>query len=132
MNATELKTALIRAGVTQAELAERLDRGRGMVAGWVAADHVLDEWVPLVYEALGLPVPPPPLSAFSDDDLLDELRDRLRRGRGETSQSGNDDPPDGTGVYEVRTEGKESTPEPGSGSTPPGTRRIRGRGPRRA
>jgi transcriptional regulator with XRE-family HTH domain len=57
MNATALKTALIRADVSQIELARRLGRSRSMVSAWVTDDEVPAEWVPLVYEALGLPVP---------------------------------------------------------------------------
>jgi transcriptional regulator with XRE-family HTH domain len=59
LNATALKTALIRAGVSQVELARRLDRSRSMISDWVREDDVPAEWVPLVYEALGLPVPAP-------------------------------------------------------------------------
>lgn len=58
VNATALKTALIRADVSQIELARRLGRSRSMVSAWVTDDEVPAEWVPLVYEALDLPVPP--------------------------------------------------------------------------
>jgi transcriptional regulator with XRE-family HTH domain len=60
VNATALKTALIRANVSQIELARRLGRSRSMVSAWVTDDQVPAEWVPLVYEALQLPAPPAP------------------------------------------------------------------------
>jgi transcriptional regulator with XRE-family HTH domain len=58
VDATALKTALIRANVSQVELARRLGRSRGMVSAWVTDDEVPPEWVPLVYEALQLPPAP--------------------------------------------------------------------------
>lgn len=57
MNGTALKTALIRANVSQIELAKRLGRSRSMLSDWIHDDVVPAEWVPLVYEALGLPIP---------------------------------------------------------------------------
>lgn len=58
VDATALKTALIRANVSQVELARRLGRSRSMVSAWVTDDVVPPEWVPLVYEALHLPPAP--------------------------------------------------------------------------
>lgn len=77
MDATTLKAALIRAGVTQEELAARLHRRRGTISGWVAANRVPEEYEELVCEALGLPAPVPPPAIYSDDELLSEIRRRL-------------------------------------------------------
>lgn len=82
MNATELSTAIKRAGSTQDELARKLGRSRSMISGWMKADRVPRDWEPLVREALGMPdEAPSPLDAFDDADLLIELLARARRRR---------------------------------------------------
>jgi hypothetical protein len=88
VNATELKAALNRAGETQGGLARRLGRSRSMVTDWVDRDHVPPEWVDLVHEALGLPVPRPALERFDSLELLDELRRRILADRGDGPHSG--------------------------------------------
>lgn len=57
MNANDLRVALNRAHETQAGLARRLNRSRSMVTDWIDRDQVPADWVPLVYEALELPMP---------------------------------------------------------------------------
>lgn len=81
MDALELKTALNRANETQTGLAKRLGRSRSMVTDWIDRDEVPAEWVPLVYEALGLEIPAvaSPLDRFSTEDLLVELLERERK-----------------------------------------------------
>lgn len=81
MNGTELKTALKRANETQAGLARRLHRSRSMVTDWVDRDEVPGEWVPIVIEALGIPLADDPLARFSTEDLLTELLARERKSR---------------------------------------------------
>ena len=82
VNARELKTALKRAGETQASLARKLGRSRSMVTDWIRDDAVPAEWVDIVYEALGqapAEVAEAPLSRYSTIELLIELLDRERK-----------------------------------------------------
>lgn len=68
------------------------------------------------------------------EEMEREYRKMQEQNRGAKgpAESDNDVPPGETEFYNVRPTGEQSSPEPGSGSTQPGTRRIRGRGPRRA
>ena len=83
MNATALKTALIRANVSQVELAKRLGRSRSMVSDWIRDDAVPAEWVPIVYETLGLPMPAAEsvtsveAAIAADQRLSDDHKDNL-------------------------------------------------------
>lgn len=87
MNATELKTALKRAGMSQEELGRRLGHTRALVSRWIEKDEVRPEWVPLVRDVLGMePEPqlpaPNPLDRYSAEELLGELLDREKKRRG--------------------------------------------------
>ena len=86
MNGTELKTAMLRANVSREELARRLGLRRlATISEW-RREGVADEWVPLVYEALGIEMPgvsaaQASLARFTSVELLLELLDRERKGR---------------------------------------------------
>lgn len=115
MDAIALKTALIRAETTQLGLARKLGKnGRGIVAGWVRANRVPPEWVPIVYEKLGLPIPPPVLAAFNSVELLEELLERENR-RGVSVYGVDVDNRSGPGKN-ADTEGR---PPRGQGEGPP-------------
>lgn len=104
MDAVTLKAALVRAHVTQAELATRLGRSRGVVAGWIAADRVPEEYVGLVYEALDIETAAParPLSTYSNYELLAEISRRLEHQASSTEGHG-DVTPVPEGGQEVAT-----------------------------